>query len=204
MIACKLEFECTNNVAEYEALVQGLRKAIDMGAKAIECVGDSEIIVKQVWNQIHCLYPHLVNYQILIRYMTSSFSTFNIRSVPRSQNFDANLLANIASRLIPLEGLSPQTFSIKLMNRPSIPDNVTNLKVFDDDHQILEFLSAQNTFKGMAIVEANHEKSLSDPSNIIPKSSISMEKFYDLQEKFRQTINCKTQSLTLNHTPINL
>ena len=28
MIACRLEFECTNNIAEYEALVQGLRKEI--------------------------------------------------------------------------------------------------------------------------------------------------------------------------------
>ena len=37
-------------MVEYEALVQGLKKAIDMGAKAIECVGDSEIIVKQVRN----------------------------------------------------------------------------------------------------------------------------------------------------------
>ena len=35
MITCRLEFECTNNMVEYEALVQGLRKAIDMGAKAI-------------------------------------------------------------------------------------------------------------------------------------------------------------------------
>ena len=30
MIACRLEFECTNNVAEYEALVQGLKKALDL------------------------------------------------------------------------------------------------------------------------------------------------------------------------------
>jgi ribonuclease HI len=29
LIACRLEFDCTNNVAEYEALIQGLRKAID-------------------------------------------------------------------------------------------------------------------------------------------------------------------------------
>ena len=57
MIACILEFECTNNVVEYEALVQGLRKAIDLGEKAIECVGDLEIIIKQVRNQIHCMSP---------------------------------------------------------------------------------------------------------------------------------------------------
>ena len=57
MIACRLEFECTNNMAEYKALVQGLRKAIDMGVEAIECVGDYEIIVKQVQNQ-NSVYLH--------------------------------------------------------------------------------------------------------------------------------------------------
>ena len=46
MIACRLEFECANKIAKYEALVQGLRKAIDMGVREIECVGDSKIIVK--------------------------------------------------------------------------------------------------------------------------------------------------------------
>ena len=50
MIACRIEFKCTNNVIEYEALVQGLRKSIDMSAMIIECIGDSEIIVKQVKN----------------------------------------------------------------------------------------------------------------------------------------------------------
>ena len=104
-----------------------------MGAKAIECVGDSKIIVKQVHNQIHCLSPRLVNYQKLISDMINSFSEFNIKFVPRSQNFDVDLLANTASRLILPKGLSPQNFSIELMYRPSILDNVTNWKVFDDD-----------------------------------------------------------------------
>jgi hypothetical protein len=35
MITCRLEFECTNNVAKYEALVQGLRKALDLNIKCI-------------------------------------------------------------------------------------------------------------------------------------------------------------------------
>ena len=84
MISCRLELECTNNIAKYETLVQGLRKAINMGAKAIKCVGDLEIIVKQVCNQIHGLSLRLVNYQKLIRDMTNSFSAFNIKYVPRS------------------------------------------------------------------------------------------------------------------------
>ena len=35
MISYRLEFECTNNIVEYEALVQGLRKEIDIGAQVI-------------------------------------------------------------------------------------------------------------------------------------------------------------------------
>ena len=46
LITCRLEFECTNNVAEYEALIQGLKKAIDLGVKDLKVYGDSDIIVK--------------------------------------------------------------------------------------------------------------------------------------------------------------
>ena len=83
MIACRLEFKCTKSIAGYEALVQGLKKSIDMGEKVIECMGDFEIIVKQVRNQIHLLSPCLINYQKLVRYLTNSFLAFNNKLVPR-------------------------------------------------------------------------------------------------------------------------
>ena len=41
-----LEFECTNNTTEYEALVQGLRKSIEFKVENLKVYGDSEIIVK--------------------------------------------------------------------------------------------------------------------------------------------------------------
>ena len=53
---------------------------------------------------------------------------------------------------------------------------------------IIKYLTScqpKKYFEGMAIDEADHEKSLSDPSNIIPKFVIILEKFYDLQDKFR-------------------
>ena len=62
MIAYRLEFECTNNVAEYEALLQGLRKALDLNIKCIEVFGDSQIVVHQVRNSINCTSNHLKNY----------------------------------------------------------------------------------------------------------------------------------------------
>ena len=61
-LSCRLEFECTNNTAEYEALVLGLRKAIELKVENLKVYGDSEIIVKQIQNQIHCISPHLKYY----------------------------------------------------------------------------------------------------------------------------------------------
>ena len=63
MIPCHLEFECTNNVAEYETLVQGLRKELDLKVKCIEIFGDSQIVTRQVTNSIKCTSNHLKNYQ---------------------------------------------------------------------------------------------------------------------------------------------
>jgi hypothetical protein len=46
LMACRLEFECTNNIAEYEALLQGLRKDLDMNIQNLTVFGDSEIVVR--------------------------------------------------------------------------------------------------------------------------------------------------------------
>jgi ribonuclease HI len=49
-LSYKLEFETTNNVAEYEALFLGLRAAKDMGIEEIAVFGDAELVVKQIIN----------------------------------------------------------------------------------------------------------------------------------------------------------
>ena len=56
-LSCRLEFKCTNNTIEYEALVQGLKKEIEL-----KVYGYSEIVVKQIQNKIHCISPHLKAY----------------------------------------------------------------------------------------------------------------------------------------------
>jgi hypothetical protein len=58
-LSYKLEFEATNNVAEYEALVLGLRAAKDMGIEEIVVFGDAELIVHQVKNVYQAKHPRL-------------------------------------------------------------------------------------------------------------------------------------------------
>eukprot|EP00253_Pinus_taeda_P031301 PITA_31301 len=49
MLTYRLEFDCTNNTAEYEALVQGLYKAIGLDIKYIQVFRDFEIVVRQAY-----------------------------------------------------------------------------------------------------------------------------------------------------------
>jgi ribonuclease HI len=46
LIACKLEFQCTNNTVEYESLIQGLKKEMDMKVRKIKVFGDSKIVIR--------------------------------------------------------------------------------------------------------------------------------------------------------------
>ena len=51
LLSYKLYFDCTNNVAKYEALVlelKSLRDLKDLQAKMIDIYGDSELVIKQV------------------------------------------------------------------------------------------------------------------------------------------------------------
>ena len=47
----RLEFDCTNNVAEYEALLLRLELAGDMKIKCLSVIRDSDLVVSQVRNQ---------------------------------------------------------------------------------------------------------------------------------------------------------
>jgi ribonuclease HI len=48
LISCRLEFQCTNNTTGYEALIQGLRKGVDLQVNSIKMFGEFEIIIRQV------------------------------------------------------------------------------------------------------------------------------------------------------------
>jgi hypothetical protein len=143
-----------------------------MDVRNLIVFGDLEIVVKQVRNFIHFLSPHLKIYQTEVWSLMQKISTFNINFIPRLSNLEVHLLANVASKLLPGEGLSPNVFSIELFFRPSIPDNITNLRVFDDDQQIINFLHMKDTFQGAIIDEGTHDENLrnftviSDPQSL--------------------------------------
>lgn len=51
LITTQLEFSCTNNTAEYEACITGLKVALDVNSKDIHVYGDSIIIITQPYRE---------------------------------------------------------------------------------------------------------------------------------------------------------
>ena len=95
----------------------------------MKCFGDFEIVVRQIRDTIYCLSPHIKGYQSKFWNLIAHFNTFNINALPRLQNVAADLLATSASILVSTNNKC----SIQLIFRRSVPDNITNMRVFDDD-----------------------------------------------------------------------
>jgi ribonuclease HI len=107
-----MEFECTNNTSEYEALVHGFKKSIYLNIKELVVFGDSYIIVKQVKITIHCNSPHLINYQQEVHKLIESLQEFNITAITRSKNVLSDSLSTTSSRLYPIEYYEASRFTI--------------------------------------------------------------------------------------------
>ena len=60
--AIRLHFSASNNVMEYEALINGLRIAIELGATWLYIRGDSELVVDQVMKEYSCKSPLMAAY----------------------------------------------------------------------------------------------------------------------------------------------
>jgi ribonuclease HI len=100
----RLEFKCTNNQAEYEALAIGLEALLDMKARNVEACGDSQLEVKQVLGESWCLDRTLNQYLKRCKQLIGRLDTFRIRHVSRNKNEVVNRLAQQASRYMVTRG----------------------------------------------------------------------------------------------------
>jgi ribonuclease HI len=194
-LSYKLEFETTNNVAEYEALVLGLRVAKDMGIEEIAVFGDAELIVQQIKNAYQAKHPRLKSYRNEVWDLVDNFFLdFNISFVPREENVMVDSLAVSASQFrIPLP--PKPRYDVEIRYRPSVPDNIKHWKVFKDDLEIRRFLESVDEFSALHIDQdhgsegdpspkvflnkiTNHHI-VQLPSNHIPKGLVPLEILFD-------------------------
>ncbi|GJW24446.1 reverse transcriptase domain-containing protein [Tanacetum coccineum] len=95
--ALRFRFEATNNEAEYEALIVGLKIAEQMGVKNLQVSVDSRLVANQVNGSYIAKEPVMVLYLEKVKTLSGDFKKFSIKQVPRSENKKADALSKIAS-----------------------------------------------------------------------------------------------------------
>ncbi|XP_052488557.1 uncharacterized protein LOC128041891 [Gossypium raimondii] len=70
---CKLDFDCINNMAEYEACIMGIRAARERKVKMLEVYWDSALIIYQLKGEWEIRDPKLVNYRKLVMELIDEF-----------------------------------------------------------------------------------------------------------------------------------
>jgi len=88
--------DATNNVAEYEALLFGLRKARELGYAAVKVFSDSELLVRQIRGEYRVKNPRLREFYGQVQRLLRSFDVVEIAHVDRGMNARADWLANRA------------------------------------------------------------------------------------------------------------
>ena len=88
--------KATNNVAEYQALLHGLRFALARGASSVEVFSDSELLVRQLEGRYRVKNAGLVPLHREAQSLLARFAKARVAHVPREKNRDADALANRA------------------------------------------------------------------------------------------------------------
>ncbi len=87
----------TNNVAEYRAAIEGVRRAKELGADAVELYVDSELLARQLSGAYRVRNPKLRPlYEELVKEV-QGLREFSVQHVPREQNRRADQLAKAAT-----------------------------------------------------------------------------------------------------------
>jgi ribonuclease HI len=86
----KLNFQCTNNIAEYEALMLGLKLSKKLGAKKIMVRGDYELVIKQIKGEYSAKHPRRRAYRNVVLDFLQCFTEIDLQVIPKGQNILAD------------------------------------------------------------------------------------------------------------------
>jgi hypothetical protein len=94
--------QASNNEAEYEALLHGMKMAKACGATRLKIFGDSNLVVQQVMNQCDAISDNMTTYMNLYYYLEGTFDGCEVSHISRASNEEADNLANIGSQCLPI------------------------------------------------------------------------------------------------------
>lgn len=82
----QLCFERTNNIAEYEACIMGIKASIYISIKILEVYGDFTRVINQVKGEYETCYPKLIPYHAHVLELMTHFEKITFHHIPREDN----------------------------------------------------------------------------------------------------------------------
>ena len=108
--ALRFTFKASNNEAEYEALLDGLRLARELQVDSLLIFSDSKLVVSQISGEFQDRVDRMTAYLEKVSVELQNFSKHEIKHINREDNSNADALAKLATsrdaellRLVPIE-----------------------------------------------------------------------------------------------------
>ncbi|XP_070032108.1 uncharacterized protein [Nicotiana tomentosiformis] len=151
-ISAKLRFPCTNNMAEYEACILGLRLAIDIKIQELLVIGDSDLLVHQVLREWAIKNTKILPYLHCVQDLIKRFTKIIFKHVLRIQNEFVDALATLSSMIQHPDKNFIDPIPIEIRQQPAYCAHVEE-KFYENPwfHDIKEYLE-----KGEYLENATH------------------------------------------------
>ncbi|GKV30878.1 hypothetical protein SLEP1_g39649 [Rubroshorea leprosula] len=120
--ALRFKFQITNNAAEYEALIYGLKLASELKVQSIQVFSNSQLVMGQVKGSCEIRDPQLGRYTFVVDRLKSRFASFQIDKIPKADNQRADELSKLASSTDP-SSPSWTTPLINYLQSGELPEN---------------------------------------------------------------------------------
>ncbi|KAK1613107.1 hypothetical protein QYE76_036780 [Lolium multiflorum] len=112
----QIHFAASNNVAEYEVLIHGLKLAKKIGVRCILCFGDSDLVVQQASGEWDAKDANMASYRFHVQQLAGFFEECEFHHVPRANNEAADALSKIGSTWQAI----PPGVALQHLRKPSI------------------------------------------------------------------------------------
>jgi len=135
----RLMFPCTNNAAEYKALLHNLRMAKDMKLIRVRCSSDSNLVAQQVSGTWNSKDPLMGAYQREVDIIIGYIKGYQVEHIDRCKNEAADALSRLGSQ----RKLVPPNVFIDVLHNPSVKiPTEEDLAVLDPEAQLVTVLHA--------------------------------------------------------------
>ena len=139
----QIQFAASNNVAEYEALVHGIKLAKEIGIRRILCYGDSDLVVQQCTGNWDAKDENMASYRFLVQQLSGFFEGCEFHHVPRAENEAADALSKLGSTRKEI----PTGVSLENIHKPSIKPSPESDSIFIPADLKMAELEAQKVAK---------------------------------------------------------